>query len=163
MDPRDGYHSAVHALNIALQARDGLDFAIRATERMWDVVPPKMLTPAEVLLGMLEAAYFEVQNVSCEPGKAKARVESLTSPGNMVLFAVKWPGGAQPYRWAVTTGKSRREVHYAICIQPGDSVPEHINLDIAMTGDILTMPMDDECPTVVATGLSKPIKQQNPN
>jgi len=124
MDEHAEYHSALHALNICLQARHGLTRAVQVTEALWGVIPPHDADAAAVLLGLLEESGFTAW---LEPNATTAPdcwAPGRRAKGELLFLFLRSPLWHAGGRWAVITGCGPGKVEYAICLQPGDEAPE---------------------------------------
>lgn len=151
MDPHGTYHSALHVLNIAVQARGSLSEAMDITEALWDLYPPPLADDGEVLVALLEGAWFEATCLDVDAGSLAAVVKHFGKPGNLLCLLLRYTQKTDARRWAVVQAVRGSAVDYAVCLQPDDPEGQYLPLDKALAGPAVVI---GQLPAVTATILA---------
>lgn len=149
MDTHASYHSALHALNLAVQVHHDLAFALRLTEVLWEIYPPPELTPGEVLYHMLKEAGIGAQLIGVEPRELRAVLCSSLLRKRLAFFALHIGPREADIRWAVVTGWVAKQITFAVCLQPGDFIAHGEGIIDHATGQVVVLHDVYDDPTVI--------------
>jgi hypothetical protein len=140
MDPHAAYHSVCHAFCVALQATQGLATALAAVETVWDLLPPEGQSGIDALETMLHAVGIVTDDVSCAPEDIPEVVDACCLCRELILFEVRLGLGEGDQRWAFGCARSRTQIHFAVCLQPGDTMYDLDGVLRRATGRAIRLP-----------------------